>query len=61
MDEEHTDCISFEGFMNFSMTPATEGEQVMHGIRTLLASESLVMDFDAGKRAAELTVPAVVL
>ena len=52
---------SFGVLMNFPMTLSTEGDQVVLGTRTLLASEPLVMDFDAGKRAAGLAAPAVAL
>jgi hypothetical protein len=59
--KERTGCISFCGLMNFPMTLATESDQVVLDIRTLSAFEMLMMDFDAGKRTAELAAPAVAL
>jgi hypothetical protein len=46
--------------MNFP-TLATESDQVVLGIRSVMAPESPVMNFDCGKRAAGLAAPAVAL
>jgi hypothetical protein len=43
------------------VTFATESYQVVLGIRYLMASESLVMNFDGGKRAGGLAAPAIAL
>jgi hypothetical protein len=45
--------------MDFPMTLATESDQVAFGILALMASESLVMNFDCGERAAGLAAPTV--
>ena len=47
--------------MNLPMTLATESDQVVLGIRTLMAPESLVMNFDCGERAAGLAAPTIAL
>jgi len=54
-------CISFATFMNFPVTLATQSDQVVFGIRALMAPESPVMNFDCGKRAAGLAPPPVPL
>ncbi|MFZ3211405.1 MAG: hypothetical protein WA188_07800 [Terriglobales bacterium] len=53
--------ISFGACMNFPVTLATKSDQVLLGIRTLTAPESVVMNFDCGKRAASLAAPAIAL
>jgi len=47
--------------MNFPMTLATKSDQVVLGIRALMAPESLVMNFKCGERAAGLAPPAIAL
>ena len=47
--------------MNFPVTLAAESDQVVLGMRALMAPESPVMNFDRGKRAAGLAPPTVAL
>ena len=54
-------CVSFSVFMNFPVTFAAKRDQVALGILALTAPESLVMDFNRGKRAAGLAAPTVAL
>jgi len=61
VDEETTGCISFGALMNFPVTLATQSDQVVRGILALMAPESLMMNFDCGKRAAGLAAPPVAL
>jgi len=58
---ERTGCISFGALMNFPMALATESDQVVLGIRALMAPESPVMNFDCRKRAAGLAAPTIAL
>jgi len=56
---EHTRCISLGALMNFPVSVATKSDQVALGILSLMASESSVMNFDRGERAAGLAAPTV--
>jgi len=47
--------------MNFPVTLATQSDQVVRDILALMAPESLMMNFNCGKRAAGLAPPAVAL
>jgi hypothetical protein len=58
---EDTGLHFIGAFMNFPMTLATKRDQVVLGIRALMAPESLVMNFDCGERAAGLAAPTIVV